>query len=162
MQSSGIIISLYSDGFLNLKVVDQMMVYDFPCLYYSEFLSVGSCSLWWNVHCSTIKGEYQNGLFRSKIFKECSWFWDHMFCIYCFYVYWISFALSLCEIHFPTNSIQCVSLAPSDGLDSANSSPVWEENSYSKEVSPLKNFWEWVFVTIVQATLSLPSQSSKV
>lgn len=157
----GIIIPLYNDGFLNLKVVDQMMEYDFPCLYCSEFLSVGSCSLWWNVHWSTIKGEYQNGLFRSLDFKECSWFWDHMLYIYCFYVYWISFALSLCEISFPTNSTQCVSLAPSNGLGSALSSFVWEENSYPKEVSRLKNFWEWVFVTIVHTTLSLPSQSSE-
>lgn len=47
-----------------------MMVYDFPCLYCSEFLSVGLCSLWWNVHCSTIKGEYQNALFRSKILRN--------------------------------------------------------------------------------------------
>lgn len=79
----------------------------------------------------------------------------HVCCICCIYVYFISFALSFCEIHFLTNSTSAFSWAPTNELGAVLSSPAWEAHFSVKEVSWLADIWEWDSVTIAWTTLSL-------
>lgn len=65
----------------------------------------------------------------------------HMYCIHCFYICLISFALSLCEIHFPSSNTQCILRVPSNALGSALNLSCLRRTFISEESFTPQAFW---------------------